>query len=368
MRDATPSARNLPESIMRPQHLAVSAVAAFFAFGTGDLLGQQPAASPAARSAVHALARLEPATGLVMVGARPGARILKIEVQEGDAVTEGKVVAVLEGNGQAKQHVELAVAQKKRALERRARARQKSTLEREQADTILGLRRESLEAQVQITKKKNDKAQGAYTALSALGGVAKLPPKDQIELESALYMLQMQSLKSELELKELDANKGVLAKQRELEDLELKDGGAEDDILDRQIEVAKAALEQTLVKAPSPGTVLAVDAHAGETSTGQLLAMGDLSRIVARAEVDQSDVGRIRVGDAARLTVGGREVTGKVTAVSGLVGLNRMRSVDPRAAQDLRVVPVTVELDRPEAAARFIGMQVDVAIEPTSKP
>lgn len=353
---------------MRSQHLAMSAVAACFVIGPDDLLGQQPARSPVARSAIHALAHLEPATGLVRVGARPGLKILKIEVREGDAVEQGAVVAVLEGNDQARQQVELAIAQKKRSLEQRSRARQKVTLEREQTDTVLGLRRESLETQVQITKKKNDKAQAAYTALSALGGVAKLPPKDQIELESALYMLQMQSLKSELELKELDARKSVLVKQRELEDQELKDGGAEDDILDHQVEIAKAALEQTLVRAPSPGTVLAVDAHAGETSTGQLLALGDLSRIVARAEVDQSDVERIRVGDTARLTVAGRAVTGKITLVSGLVGQNRIQSVDPRAVQDLRVIPVTVLLDQPEVAARFIGMQVDVAIEPTSKP
>lgn len=353
---------------MKPQHLAMSAVAAFLAIRPGGLLGQQPNESPAARSTVHALARLEPATGLVRVGARPGVRILKIEVREGDVVKEGAVVAVLEGNDQAKQNVALAVAQKKRALEQRSRARQKAALERKQTDTVLGLRRESLESQVQITKTKNDKAQAAYTALGALGGVAKLPPKDQIELESALYMLQMQSLKTELELKELDARKSMLAKQRELEDQELKDGGADDEILDRQVEAAKAALEQTLVKAPTPGTVLAVDAHAGETSTGELLTMGNLSRIAARAEVDQSDVEKLHEGDAARLTVGRRTVTGKVAMIGGMVGRNRMRSVDPRAVQDLRVVPVTVQLDQPESAARLIGMQVDVAIEPASKP
>jgi len=344
------------------------AVILFFLIATGNLLGDQPATNPVARSAVHALARLEPATGLVMVGARPGARILKIEVQTGDLVKAGDLVAVLEGNGQASQQVDLAVAQKKRALEQRSRARQKATLEREQTDTVLDLRRETLTTQVQITKEKNDKAQGAYTALSALGGIAKLPPKDQIEIESALYMLQMQSLKSELELKELEAKKSMLAKQRELEDQELKDGGAEDALLDRQIEVAKAALEQTLVKAPSPGTILAVDAHAGEASTGQLFVMGELSSIVARAEVDQSDVGKLRVGDAAQVNVGRQPVAGKITTIGGLVGHNQMRSVDPRAAQDLRVVQVTIRLDEPDAAARFIGMQVEVEIEAASKP
>jgi HlyD family secretion protein len=345
------------------------AVAIFFVVATGNLRGEQPPITDSvARSAVHALAHLEPATGLVMVGARPGARILKIEVQEGDVVKAGAVVAVLEGNEQAKQQVELAVAQKKRALEQRARARRKAMLEREQTDTILGLRRESLATQVESLKKKNATAQGLYKGLSAVGGVAKLPPKDQIELEAALYLLQMQSLKSELALKELDAKKGLLPKQRAIEDDELKDGGAADDLLDRQIGFAQAALEQTLVKAPAAGTILSVDAHAGETSTGRLLAMGDQSDVVARAEVDQSDVERLQAGDPARITIGRQPVVGKVTRIGSLVGHNQMRSVDPRALQDLRVVPVTVQLDRPEVAARFIGMQVDVVIEPRTRP
>jgi ABC exporter DevB family membrane fusion protein len=356
--------------IRRPDLRLGVAVIPFVAIALGGRRGEgpSPAPGPAERSAVHALARLEPEAGLVMVGARPGARVLKVEVHEGDVVKAGALLAVLEGNDQAQQQVDLAVGRKKRALEQRARARQKAKLEREQTDAVLGLRRESLAKQVEITKKKNDTAQGLYTGLSAVGGVAKLPPKDQIELEAALYLLQMQSLKAELELKELDARKGLLAKQRVLEDQELQDGGTEDDLLDRQIKIARTALEQTLVKSPSSGTVLSVAVHPGEVGGGQILAMGDLSSVAARAEVDQSDVGRVRVGDPARAMIDGRPAAGEVTSIGGLVGRNRMRDVDPRAPQDLRVVEVTVRLDRPEVASRFIGMQVDVAIEPASKP
>jgi len=321
---------------------------------------------PTVRSSIHALAHLEPRSGLVNVGARPGARILKIEVNEGDVVKAGDLLATLEGDDQAKLQLDLAVAQKKRALERRSRARRKAALERKQIDQSLELQQRALTTQVETLRKKNAAAQAVYAGMNAVGAVAKLPPKDQVELEAALYLLQSQTTKTQLELDELNVRKGLLADQRKLEDEELKDGGFEDEMLDRQVEIAGKALEQTRVHAPSPGTILSLNARPGEISSGSLVTMGDLGSIIARAEVDQADVGKLRVGDLARVIVIDDAVAGKITRIGSLVGLNQMRSIDPRAAQDIRVVHVTIVLDNPEPASRFIGMQVDVAIEPGS--
>jgi ABC exporter DevB family membrane fusion protein len=338
-----------------------------FAVLPGSGFGDPPRDSnPAAQLTVHALARLEPESGLLTVGARPGARILKIEVEEGAAVKPGQLLAILEGNEEARKQVDLAVARKAEAQERRSRARRKASLERRQIDKTLELRRSALASQVELTNQKNDRAQALYKGMSAIGAVAKLPPKDQIELEAGLYLLQMQASKTRLELDELEARKGSLADQRALEDEELADGGADDQLLDRQIDLAKAALTQTQVIAPSEGTILAVHSHAGEVSGGPLLTMGDLTSIVAKAEVDQSDVGKIRIGAVTRMTIDGRPVTGKVTRIGSLVGFNQMRSIDPRAPQDVRVVLVTVRLDQSQPASHYINMQVDTAIDRAS--
>ncbi len=93
--------------------------------------------------------------------------------------------------------------------------------------------------------------------------------------------------------------------------------------------------------------------------------MGDVSSMVARAEVYQSDVPRVRAGDAAELDILGTRVAGKVTRIGSIVGKNQLTSIDPRAMRDLRVVEVTIQLDRADPADRFVDMEVNAVIRPS---
>ncbi len=93
--------------------------------------------------------------------------------------------------------------------------------------------------------------------------------------------------------------------------------------------------------------------------------MGDVSSMVARAEVYQSDVPRIRPGDPADVEILGTRVSGKVTRIGSIVGKNQLTSIDPRAPRDLRVVEVTIALDRAEPASRFVDMEVEAMIRPS---
>jgi HlyD family secretion protein len=122
-----------------------------------------------------------------------------------------------------------------------------------------------------------------------------------------------------------------------------------------------------MVLAPSAGRVLDVSARAGEVSSGILLALADLSAMVAIAEVYQSDVPEVKVGDPAEALIQGRRVAGRVTKVSRLVGRNTMASLDPRELQDRRVVPVTIRLDDAAAAAAYVNMEVEVTIRPQAQ-
>ena len=80
--------------------------------------------------------------------------------------------------------------------------------------------------------------------------------------------------------------------------------------------------------------------------------------------VDQADAGRFKEGDAAEVTILGSTVRGKVTRVGRLVRRNQLMNIDPRTLQDLRVLKVTIRLGSAEPAARFVNMQVEVAITP----
>jgi HlyD family secretion protein len=92
--------------------------------------------------------------------------------------------------------------------------------------------------------------------------------------------------------------------------------------------------------------------------------MGDLSAMTAVAEVYQSDVPEVKVGDPAEAVIQGRKVTGKVTRIGRLVGKNTLASLDPRALQDRRVVTVIIRLDDAAPAADYVNMEVEVTIRP----
>lgn len=86
--------------------------------------------------------------------------------------------------------------------------------------------------------------------------------------------------------------------------------------------------------------------------------------MIARAELYQSDVPRIRVGDPVEVDILGTHVAGNVSRIGSIVGKNQLTSIDPRAMRDLRVVEVTIQLDKPEPAARFVDMEVEAVIRP----
>jgi HlyD family secretion protein len=307
---------------------------------------------------VHALARLEPASGLIIVGARPGARIERIEVGPAELVTPGQVLAILEGHEQARAQLAVAEAQKTRALHQRSVQKQKLVLEREQFDK---LQKSKLESAMRVfsSKQRFDEITKQYKELQAT-----LKGKDRFDLELRYFEAETQNLRGELEIKSYQVAQELVPRQRKLEDEELGEKGADLDLLDRQTDLARAGLAQTVVRAPLGGRVLELLAHAGEVSIGPLLAMGDLSAMVATAEVFQTDIPRLRAGDPATVKVLDQAVTGKVTLIGSIVGKNLLTNVDPRALQDRRVVKVTIGLDNAALAARFVNMEVEAAIKP----
>jgi HlyD family secretion protein len=299
--------------------------------------GQGGTKSPdlgAPRSAAVALARLVPANGLISVGARPGIRIDEIKVKEGDQVAQGTVLARLEGHAAAQHQLVLAKAQ--RMLDdRQQRAR--------------------LAVAHKVAEASKTRFSEANTLYKQFGGTLK--GKDRYDAEMALYQVEMQSLKADLDLQLLEAAKG----QGQASGAR----GPGDDILDAQVALAEAALKEAEVRAPGPGRVLRILAHPGELSAGTLLEMGDVSSMAARAEVDQGDVPRIHPGDPAEVDILGTRVSGKVAQIGSMVAGNRLTGVDPRALRDLRVVEVTIQLDHAGEASRYVNMEVEVTIRPS---
>lgn len=236
----------------------------------------------------------------------------------------GQVLAILEGHEQALAQLALAEAQKTRALHQRSLQKEKLKLEREQYDKLQKSKMESA-MRVFATKQRFDEITKLYKELQAT-----LQGKDRFDLEMRYFEAETQNLKGELEIKSYQVAQELVPRQRKLEDEELGDKSPDLDLLDRQIDLAHVGLIQTEVRAAAGGQILELLAHAGEVSSGPLLAMGDLSKMVATAEVFQSDIPRLQTGNAATVQVLDQTCTGKVASIGLMVAKNQLTRLDPR--------------------------------------
>ena len=132
---------------------------------------------------------------------------------------------------------------------------------------------------------------------------------------------------------------------------------------------AEADLEKAVVRAPVSGTVLKIMARAGErASNSGILRLADLSVMTVDVEVYQSDISRVKPGDAVEISSSAlpRMLKGKVERIGLEVGRQTLVDAGPAANTDARVVIATVSLlpeDR-EIAARFTNLQVTARIQP----
>ncbi|MBV8228443.1 MAG: HlyD family efflux transporter periplasmic adaptor subunit [Planctomycetaceae bacterium] len=332
--------------------------------GTGRPLQARSAPRTDRVTRVHALARLEPAGGLIIVGARPGIRIERVLVAAGDLVRAGQPLAILEGQAETRRRLALAEAQKAEVLHQRAQRRNQLAVERAREDRLQPIRLAVLENITKALKAEDERISQDIDVL----GKDPQAVRQREELALKLDQVRIESYKAFFELEQARADQALLDRKRRVEDQALADGGPDDQVLDRQIDLARVALDATTVEAPIAGQVLEVLAHGDEVSSGPLVTLGDLSAMDAVAEVDQADAGQLKEGDAAEVTILGTTVPGTVTRVGRFVGRNQLMNVDPRTLQDLRVLKVTIRLGTAQPAGRFVNMQVEVAITPGAAP
>ncbi len=128
---------------------------------------------------------------------------------------------------------------------------------------------------------------------------------------------------------------------------------------------AETAIERMRIRAPFGGTVLNVWAKIGETAMpspeSALVLFGDVSSLRVRTEVEERDVGKVRVGQKVIVRADafpGRDFEGAVTSLAPALGPPRILSRGPRRPNDIEVLEVMVSLDgQPDL---LTGMRVDV--------
>ena len=138
------------------------------------------------------------------------------------------------------------------------------------------------------------------------------------------------------------------------------------DIALADLAAARASLELAVVRAPLRAQVLEIHAYPGERVGPEgIMELGRTDRMYAVAEVYETDITGVKVGQLARVRTPamGADLTGKVERISLKVGRLDVIGTDPISKTDARVVEVFILLDDSETVSRFTNMQVKVEIE-----
>jgi HlyD family secretion protein len=342
---------------------------------------------------VNALGRLEPQGEVISVSApgsatagSSGSRVVELRVQDGDRVRKGQVIAVLDSRDrllasllEAKQQV--AIAQAKLA-QTRAGAKQgevearRSSVASLQAELAGETKSQRTEVARLKAEWKNAQADAnRYLSLRQSGAVSAS--------EAARYRLAAETAQEKLNTAMADlaqAQRTLAARIREAQstvnqvaevrptDIALAQAEINGSIA--SVKRLEAELAQAYVRAPQNGQILRIYTHAGErVGEDGIVTLGQTDRMVAVAEVYESDLQKIRRGQAAMITsptnAFPKPLQGKVANVGYTVAKRDVLDTDPTAANDARVVEVKIQLTPADSrqVTRLTNGQVSVEIK-----
>jgi HlyD family secretion protein len=133
--------------------------------------------------------------------------------------------------------------------------------------------------------------------------------------------------------------------------------------------MATAVLDKTRIRAPLAATVLQLNAKVGEmvapTPDAPLVTLGDVSVLRVRAEVDEHDVSKIKLGQKAVVRNNGypgQDFSGKVTELAPSLAAPRMGSRGARRATDVEVLEVLIDMEG--SVPLLPGMRTEVFFMP----
>ena len=166
----------------------------------------------------------------------------------------------------------------------------------------------------------------------------------------------------------IEAENDLALKKGELEDAQrdydrLLAGETSSDVIAAQakVDAAQTTVNQLSIIAPFTGQVLSVDSHVGDmVSTGDLsVNIADMDHLYVEAQVDESDVANVKVGQQAEVTL---------DAVSDVILTGSVVSVNPVGEVVGGLVKYTVRIDLDSVKDMFLplGSTANVVIKVSS--
>lgn len=372
---------------------------------------------------VAALGRLEPEAEVISLFpplALDGDRIAQILVKEGDRVKAGQLVAILDARDrlqtaviQSQQQVKVAQA-KLNQVEAGAKVgeinAQQASVERLQAQsqgdktaqqqaifrieaqwsgdriaqeaTIKKLEAELKNAEAEYQRYQQIYFQGAVSnSLYDSKGLTVETAKQQVdEAKAVLNRINTTTSKELAEAKaglartnatgskEVSQAKATLTSIAEVRPVDVAVAKTEIENAIATLKHAQTELAGAYIKAPMAGQIIKIHTRVGEKiSTSGIADLGQTDQMMAVAEVYQTDIGKVKLGQQAVISsqAFAGELRGSVAQIGRQVIRQNVFSNQPGENLDRRVIEVKIRLSSEDSkrVAGFTNLQVQTAIE-----
>jgi HlyD family secretion protein len=322
----------------RPAWIAALILAAAGALAAPAGLAQQAGKTestgspPAGRYAVAAPGLVEPAGEERLVASQVIGVIKEMRVEENGAVEAGQVIAVVENSEQ---------------VARLASARAGLALRKAELDkAINGARPEELRAARAFVAEMEANLDIARRDYDRKVPLAKTGTASEAALDLARSALNACEARKTTAVERL----AVLEAGTRAEDVAA--ARAQVAYAEAEVALAESLLGKTVIRSPITGTVLRRMRVAGEAVTNvdptPIAIVGDLRGLRVRAEVDETDVGRVEAGQRVEVTADAfpnRRFGGIVFRVSQRLGAKAVQTGRPAEKVDMKVLQMLIDLD-----------------------
>jgi len=294
---------------------------------------------------------VEPYSEDIKIGSELSGRLKFVFVEEGDVIHRSQVLAELE-NGDYRAQVESAranVAAKQAALRKVINGARRQ--ERDEAWSSVN------EAKVVMENSESEmrRRQQLYSA-----GVVSREEMERYAREAEVAKAKYQAKVQQHSLVDDHARE----EDRSLAEADLQLARA-------QLDEAQARYDKTFIRASIDGAVLRKHHRSGESVSNSstvpdpILTIGDRKTLRVRVDVDETDVGKVVVGQKAYVTAdafGKQKFWGRVVRVGQQLGPKNIHTDQPTEKVDTKILETLVELD--PGAQLPDGLRVDAFIVP----
>jgi len=295
--------------------------------------------------------RVEPYSEDIKIGSELSGRLKSVNVEEGDAIHRGQILAELE-NADYRAQVESARANV---------VAKEATLRK----VINGARRQERDealSSVNEAKAVLENAQSEFRRRQQLfsAGVVSKEELDRFGREADVAKAKYEAAVQQHAL--VDDHAREEDQSFAQADLQLARA---------QLSEAEARYEKTFIRSPIDGSVLRKHHRSGESVSNSstvpdpILTIGDRKTLRVRVDVDETDVSKVRQGQRAYVTAdafGKEKFWGHVVRVGQQLGPKNVRTDEPTEKVDTKILETLVELD--PGSNLPDGLRVDAFIVP----